>query len=114
MIHSHMKNNKTDFFLIIFHCFGPVEDYVRCLDDSKGLEDKLCRQSQHFDEGSRQIFPCHLTPVQIHEGIKAKKLFQGSFQASRENFLEGQVNVESFEKPVSNRSSLTASIFLRT
>ncbi len=78
-----------------------MEDYIRCLNESKGLEDKLCKSESHFDESSREIFPCHLTPVQIHDGIKSGKLLQGSFQASRENFLEGQVNVEGFEKAVS-------------
>lgn len=27
-------------------------------------------------------------------------LFSGSFQASRENFLEGQVNCEGYDKPI--------------
>lgn len=81
-----------------------VEDYVHCMEDSKNLEDKLARNEITFHEGSKEIFPCHMSPVEIHSGIKSGKLLQGSFQASRENFLEGQVNVEGFEKAVSTIS----------
>ncbi|XP_065222316.1 exosome complex exonuclease RRP44 [Planococcus citri] len=77
-----------------------IEDYVNCLHDSKGVEDKISKADCSFDDTSKELFPCHLTPVQIHDGIKSGKLLQGSFQASRDNFLEGQVNVESFEKPI--------------
>ncbi|XP_054270094.1 exosome complex exonuclease RRP44 [Macrosteles quadrilineatus] len=76
-----------------------VGDYVRSLKDSPLLEDKL--SAQHFSaEGRDNLFPAHLTPAQIHDAIKAGKIHQGSFQASRENFLEGQVNVEGFNKPI--------------
>lgn len=58
------------------------------------------------------LFPTHLTPAQIHDAIKGGKLLQGSFQASRENFLEGQVNVEGYEKPVcENITNLLLKIF---
>ncbi|XKL62471.1 hypothetical protein PGB90_002304 [Kerria lacca] len=77
-----------------------VEDYIYCLKDSKGIEDKLSKQEISYNEDSKEIFPCHLTPVQIHEGIKTGKLLHGSFQASKENFLEGQVNVEGYEKSI--------------
>lgn len=65
------------------------------------LEDKLSSHS-FSAEGKVALFPAHLTPAEIHSAIKAGKVHQGSFQASRENFLEGQVNVEGFEKPVSS------------
>lgn len=84
---------QSNFFL--------VEDYVHCLHNSNGLEDKLCRKELTSVENTKEIYPCHLTPVQIHDGVKIGKLHQGSFLASRENFLEGHVNVEGFEKPVS-------------
>jgi exosome complex exonuclease DIS3/RRP44 len=51
--------------------------------------------------GQEPLFPLHDTPSQIHEGIKSGKLLQGSFLASRENFLEGHVNVEGQDKMVS-------------
>jgi len=44
--------------------------------------------------------PPHLTPAQIHQGIKSGKLMQGTFFASNDNFLEGNVFVEGQEKNV--------------
>lgn len=76
-----------------------VGDYIKSLSDSKHLEDKLSHRN-FICEGKTALFPSHLTPSEILEGIKAKKLLQGSFQASRENFLEGQVNVEDRDKPI--------------
>lgn len=76
-----------------------MTDYVKSLKDCPMLQDKL--SSHNFSaEGKEALFPSHLTPAQIHDAIKAGRLHQGAFQASRENFLEGQVNVEGFSKPV--------------
>lgn len=47
------------------------------------------------------LYPPHLPPQQIHDGIKNGKILQGSFVASRDNYLEGSVNVEGYEKFVS-------------
>lgn len=76
-----------------------VGEYIKSLSDGKHLEDKLSHHN-FLCEGKTALFPSHLTPAQILEGIKTKKLLQGAFQASRENFLEGQVNVEGFDKPI--------------
>lgn len=65
-----------------------------------GLLDKLCRKDFHKTEDEENIYPSHLTMTQIHDGIKSGKLHQGTFYASRENFLEGSVNVEGLEKSV--------------
>jgi len=46
------------------------------------------------------IFPSHLTPAQIHQGIKSGKLMQDTFFASNDNFLEGNVFVEGQDKNV--------------
>lgn len=78
-----------------------VGDYVKSLTGTPHLQDKLCIKDFSSESNDRPIFPAHLTVVQIHEGIKNGRLYQGSFMASRENFLEGSVNVECFEKPVS-------------
>lgn len=76
-----------------------MEDYIASLTDAGFLQDKLCKKSYVLEGESRTpLFPPHLTPAQIHEGIKAGRLLQGSFLASRENFLEGSVNVEGREK----------------
>lgn len=79
-----------------------MQDYVGSLENAGFLIDKLCRKEYILDgDGRNPLFPSHLTPAQIHEGIKSGKLLQGSFLASRENFLEGSVNCESLEKFVS-------------
>jgi len=42
----------------------------------------------------------HLTPAEIHDGIKNGRFLRGSFLASRENFLEEFVNIDKFEESV--------------
>lgn len=77
-----------------------MEDYIASLENSSFLLDKLCKRSYTLDTQGRELFPCHLTPVEVHDGVSSGKLLQGTFLASRENFLEGNVNVEGSEKPV--------------
>lgn len=65
------------------------------------LTDKLSNHSCMVEETSKEpIFPPHLTPAQIHQGIKSGRLMQGTFFASNDNFLEGNVFVENHEKNV--------------
>ena len=78
-----------------------VEDYVKSLTEFPHLQDKLCLKEYTTENDKQPVFPPHLTVVQMHDGIKSGKYYQGSFMASRENFLEGNVNVECFEKFVS-------------
>ncbi|XP_035905748.1 exosome complex exonuclease RRP44 [Anopheles stephensi] len=63
------------------------------------LLDKIS-QRDTVCESKDPLFPSHLTLMQIHEGIKSGRLMQGGFIASRENYLEGYVRVESIEKAV--------------
>lgn len=77
-----------------------VGEYVRALDKYPSLQDKLSQKGFSSQNNKAAIFPPHLTLNEIHEGIKQGKLMQGSFQASRENYLEGFVNVEGMEKSV--------------
>lgn len=98
-------------WFISFHflCFA-VGDYVRHIENFPGLEDRLSQHNTAYElqAGSREpLFPSHLTPSQIHEGIKSGKLLQGSFLASRENFLEGQVSVEGQDKMVSSHGAVS-------
>ncbi|XP_014226404.1 exosome complex exonuclease RRP44 [Trichogramma pretiosum] len=76
-----------------------MKDYVDSLENAGFLIDKLAKIEYALDGDNRPpLFPCHLSPGQIHDGIKSGKLLQGSFIASRENFLEGTVNCESLDK----------------
>lgn len=77
-----------------------VFDYVKSLKDYPHLSDKLSRKNFGSESDARSIYPPHLGPADIHDGIKNGRLLQGSFLASRENFLEGFVNVESFEDSI--------------
>ncbi|XP_063981458.1 exosome complex exonuclease RRP44 [Diachasmimorpha longicaudata] len=77
-----------------------MEEYVGSLENAGlGLMDKLSKRN-YIVEGGRgeSLFPSHLTPAEIHAGISNGKLLQGSFSASRENFLEGTVNVNGIDK----------------
>lgn len=90
------RNKATDEGITTFS----VRDYVKSLTETPHLQDKLSLK-EYGSENNAPLYPPHLTLVQIHDGIKNGKLYQGSFVASRENFLEGSVNVECFEKFVS-------------
>lgn len=83
-----------------------VEEYVKSLTETPYLLDKLCIKDYLNESEKAPVYPPHYSLVQIHEGIKNGKFYQGSFIASRENFLEGSVNVECFEKFVSFHSIL--------
>ena len=79
-----------------------MEEYIGSLENSGFLLDKLCKRSYALEGNSSEpLFPAHLAPTELHDGIKNGRLLQGSFLASRENFLEGSVNVEGMEKFVS-------------
>ncbi|XP_011633997.1 exosome complex exonuclease RRP44 [Pogonomyrmex barbatus] len=89
-----------------------MEDYIASLENSNFLLDKLCKRSYGLDIQGPELFPCHLAPTELHDGISSGKLLQGTFLASRENFLEGNVNVEGREKPifVQGRSHLNRAV----
>lgn len=78
-----------------------VTDYVRAMTDHPQLQDKLAHKDFDIESTKVALFSPHLTPNEIHDGIKKGKYVQGSFMASRENYLEGSVNVEGYEKFVS-------------
>lgn len=78
-----------------------VLQYVKGLTEFPYLIDKISYRNTDNDAiEKKEIFPPHLTPTEIHDGIKSGDLVQGAFQISRDNYLEGSVNVESFEKSV--------------
>lgn len=83
--------------------FLPVNEYVKNLENSETLEDKLSRKDFFIESNTKDIYPPHLTNVEFLSGVKEGKFFQGTFRASRDNFLEGFVNVDSLEDQVSRR-----------
>jgi len=76
-------------------------DYVKSLEDFPLLLDKLSHKTFENEKKGLPQYPAHLSMKELLEGLRQKKLLQGAFQASRENYLEGSVNVEQFEKGVS-------------
>lgn len=78
-----------------------VQDYVLSLENAGFLMDKLSKREYSLNEGNQEYFPCHQSPTELYDGIKCGKLLQGTFLASRDNFLEGSVNIDSMEKLVS-------------
>lgn len=79
-----------------------VDEYVRSLEDFPNLSDKLSHKNREFSGNKADFYPAHWSNGQIHDGIKEKQVLQGGFVASRDNYLEGFVNVEGFEKFVSH------------
>lgn len=83
--------------------FFSVYGYVKNLENSQALEDKLSRKEYFMDSNTKDIYPPHLTNIELLHGVKEGKFYQGTFRASRDNFLEGFVNVDSLENQVSMR-----------
>lgn len=77
-------------------------EYVRNMANSEILEDKLSKKDFYIASNVKDVYPSHLTNVELLNGVKDGKFHQGTFRASRDNFLEGFVNVESFEDQVSD------------
>lgn len=45
-------------------------------------------------------YPSHVSPVDVKRGLATGKYLQGSFRASRDNYLEGDVMAEGQDNPV--------------
>ncbi|CAH2105369.1 unnamed protein product [Euphydryas editha] len=77
-----------------------VKDYIENVNGYAGLTDKLSKNVIPESCSKDALYPAHLTPTQIHAGIRNGKLHQGTFHASRDNFLEGNVTVTGYEKSI--------------
>ncbi|XP_075146089.1 exosome complex exonuclease RRP44-like protein Dis3 [Haematobia irritans] len=90
-----------------------AEEYIKSLIDYPMLIDKYARKDIEKDRDSQQpMFPVHLSMNEIIEGVRNQRLLQGSFQASRENYLEGSVSIEGYENPIllQGRESLNRAV----
>lgn len=79
-----------------------MKDYIENVTGNEfvGLIDKLSKNVMPESSSKDALYPAHLTPAKVHEGIRCRKLHQGTFYASRDNFMEGTATVNGFEKQV--------------
>ncbi|XP_013165048.1 PREDICTED: exosome complex exonuclease RRP44 [Papilio xuthus] len=77
-----------------------VKDYIENVNGYVGLIDKLSKNVIPESCSKDALYPAHLTPSQVHAGIRNGKLYQGTFYASRDNYLEGSAVISCFEKPI--------------
>ncbi|KAL4234603.1 exosome catalytic subunit dis3 [Mactra antiquata] len=76
-----------------------IHEYVKGLKDNGTLLDKLAHVGTGLvHEKDKVQFPEHLPLNEILRGIKSGKYLQGSFIASRENYLEANVSVKSEDR----------------
>ena len=68
-----------------------ILDYVKSLTIDNTIEEKLSKRNVSFVDENKNLFPNHLSTSDIHAGLKNSSLIQGTFQASRYNYLEGFV-----------------------
>lgn len=77
-----------------------VKDYIANLKCDVNILDKLSRKDFHEIVDAADFYPPHLTTRELHYKIKRGTFYQGTFRASRDNFLEGSIMVESFTEAV--------------
>ncbi|XP_066249115.1 exosome complex exonuclease RRP44 [Euwallacea similis] len=89
-----------------------ITQYVKNLENNALLADKLSRNDSFSEAEEKDIFPPHLSTSELLKGVKEGILHQGIFRASKDNFLEGFVNVDSFKDPilVQGRSGLNRAV----
>lgn len=78
-----------------------IHEYVKGLRDNGTLVDRLAHVGTGLVvEHDKVQFPEHLSMVELQRGIKSGRFLQGSFLASRENYLEANVSIHNQEKMV--------------
>lgn len=77
-----------------------AHEYVQNLVDCETLCDKLSKKDVYINSNTKDIYPPHLSKAELLNDVKEGKLYQGTFRASRDNFLEGFVNVEKLDDQV--------------
>ncbi|XP_055358515.1 exosome complex exonuclease RRP44 isoform X2 [Betta splendens] len=73
-----------------------VEEYIKSLIAHPELVDRLALSNDDKNEitSSKVLFPEHLPLSRIQAGIKAGSFLQGTFRASRDNYLEATVFIQ--------------------
>uniref|UniRef100_W5JZ17 Protein DIS3 homolog n=1 Tax=Astyanax mexicanus TaxID=7994 RepID=W5JZ17_ASTMX len=83
------KEKAEQSGLLAYRC----EEYIKSLIGNPELVDRLALASDDQNDitGSKLLFPEHLPLSRIQAGIKSGTFLQGTFRASRDNYLEATV-----------------------
>ncbi|XP_069495530.1 exosome complex exonuclease RRP44 isoform X1 [Ambystoma mexicanum] len=83
------KEKAVEEGIIAYTC----EEYIKSLDANPELVDRLaCVSDEANDiESGRVIFPDHVALSKLQQGIKSGIYLQGTYRASRDNYLEATV-----------------------
>ncbi|CAB1443589.1 unnamed protein product [Pleuronectes platessa] len=86
------KRKAEEIGLLAYKC----EEYIKSLIANPELVDRLALSNDDKNEitNSRVLFPEHLPLSRIQAGIKSGAFLQGTFRASRDNYLEATVFVQ--------------------
>ncbi|XP_077350506.1 exosome complex exonuclease RRP44 [Festucalex cinctus] len=89
------KQKAQESGLIVYK----FEEYVKGLIANPELVDRLALSNDDKNDitGSRVLFPEHLPLSKIQAGIKSGSFLQGTFKASRDNYLEAKVFIQKDE-----------------
>ncbi|XP_077438757.1 exosome complex exonuclease RRP44 [Vanacampus margaritifer] len=91
---NHQKAQESGLIVYKF------EEYVKGLIANPELVDRLALSNDDKNNitGSRVLFPEHLPLSKIQAGIKSGSFLQGTFKASRDNYLEAKVFIQKDEE----------------
>ncbi|XP_036979240.1 exosome complex exonuclease RRP44 [Acanthopagrus latus] len=86
------KQKAEESGLLVYKC----EEYIKSLIANPELVDHLALSTDEKNEitSSKVLFPEHLPLSKIQAGIKSGSFLQGTFRASRDNYLEATVFVQ--------------------
>uniref|UniRef100_A0A7N6B101 Exosome complex exonuclease RRP44 n=1 Tax=Anabas testudineus TaxID=64144 RepID=A0A7N6B101_ANATE len=86
------KQKAEESGLLVHKC----EEYIKSLIANPELVDRLALSSDDKNEitSNKVLFPEHLPLSKIQAGIKSGSFLQGTFRASRDNYLEATVFVQ--------------------
>ncbi|XP_041803494.1 exosome complex exonuclease RRP44 [Chelmon rostratus] len=90
------KQKAEESGLLVYKC----EEYVKSLIANPELVDRLALSNDDMNEitSSKVLFPEHLPLSKIQAGLKSGSFLQGTFRASRDNYLEATVFVQGEEE----------------
>lgn len=110
--HNHLSSKKMSVVLVTNDAENKrkaseeglnvftIHEYVKSLRNSSSLVDRLSQSGQNVSYRDKVEFPEHLSLSVIQKGIKSGKYVQGSYMASRENYLEAYVSVHDGDKMI--------------